>query len=420
MTRVEKSLYIHIPFCASRCFYCDFVSSAGLSRAWQERYARALIRELELYDKTRGVRDDENHDGSWDTVYIGGGTPTYLDEDILEGIIIGLGLAKTRASGRPGVPNEPRPREFTVEANPGTLSVSKLDTLRRMGCDRLSIGAQSFDDRYLASLGRRHSAADFSLAWALAREAGFANMSLDLMYGLSGQSLDHWRETLAKAIALAPEHISLYQLNIEPGTELARLTDIGSYKAADEENCGEQYSLAHDMLTGAGYDHYEISNYARPGYESRHNLRYWRNERYIGLGAGASGYIAAREEQPLGDKANGIIGFRYTNKPDILDYMTAVENREKPVAMSEEITPSLAMAEELMLAFRLREGVSLTSFYDRWGINLSDKYGSAIKNCLKAGLVEYNETCREGRDTIRLGPTIEGWLQYNTWIQEFI
>jgi oxygen-independent coproporphyrinogen-3 oxidase len=436
-------LYVHIPFCVARCYYCDFVSTAGLGRAWQVRYREAILKEWALY-RERWVelkagqesRDEWNmhresgaewalHRGSqterkvypnsqkdwkmhekgqnelkvrqasqadvfpdvgagWKSVYFGGGTPTYLDEDILEELmrkLVGATLCQ----------------EFTVEANPGTLTESKLGMLRRTGCSRLSIGAQSVDNKRLAWLGRRHTAEGFRQAWDMARASGFANMNLDLMYGLPGQSLEHWRDTLAEALTYQPEHISLYQLNIEEGTPLARCSASGEECVADEDICCKQYEQAHEILEEAGYRHYEISNYAKPGFESHHNTLYWRNGCYLGLGAGAASHLP---------------GLRYTNNADLEAYCSDMEKGVSPIAEREEISVSLALKDEMMLAFRLKEGIRKKPFQERWGFALDQKYGSALEKHRVAGLLEEDEE--------HVFPTLQGWLQYNSWVQDFL
>lgn len=458
-------LYVHIPFCLSRCHYCSFASSAGLGRSWQERYKQGLLQEWQLYRQSRNRPRDWAQD--WDTIYFGGGTPTYLQEDILAEILDGLpvapGKAKAKeeavstwaeqrkasetsalvtpsrqeeaAAGQFGGSREflcsgEFSTEFTVEANPGTLSESKLALLQKAGCNRLSMGAQSFDDQYLAWLGRGHRATDFRRAWELARQAGFCNMSLDLIYGLPGQSLDHWRQTLEQALAFLPEHISLYQLNIEEETVLARRAAAGEACLADEETCRRQYLLAHEILASAGFNHYEISNYALPGKESRHNSLYWRNGYYLGLGAGAAGYlpkeIAAGAGAGAGADAGagagagagnsavtapGDMGFRYTNEADLASYLSAVEQGRLPLAEREIITPSLGRQEELMLAFRLQQGVEPGTFRQRWGLDLWQAYGSLLEKHLAAGWLQ--------EAAGRLRPTIEGWLAYNYWVQDY-
>ncbi len=500
-------LYVHIPFCLSRCHYCSFASTAGLDRSWQERYKQGLLREWQLYRQNRGLgscaggrgasgerpaveprlwqqallgEQTGQENGNWSTIYFGGGTPTYLAEDILAEIFAGLLGAPTEAPP-PSVPSAlPTPavaaagqtgglkelfiteetfREFTVEANPGTLNEGKLALLQKAGCNRLSIGAQSFDDQYLAWLGRGHRAADFRQAWELGRQAGFRNMSLDLIYGLPGQTLAHWRQTLEQALTFAPEHISLYQLNIEEETVLSRRAAAGEFCVADEETCRQQYLLAHELLTSAGFGHYEISNYALPGKESRHNSLYWRNGYYLGLGAGAAGYLPAPAaeatdatevteatragSQTIAPEAGtctstrasvGVAasieasagvgagvgaatnqsgrGFRYTNTGDLASYLAAIEQGRLPLAEREEITPTLGRQEELMLAFRLKQGIDPSEFRQRWGLDLWQAYGPVLEKHLAAGWLQ-----EEGG---RLCPTIEGWLAYNYWVQEYL
>jgi oxygen-independent coproporphyrinogen-3 oxidase len=386
-------LYVHIPFCVARCNYCDFASTAGLGRTWQERYKKAVLKEWALYQESqkdwKAHRESQKHIFSgagtaWETVYFGGGTPTYLNEDILEELMRELVGA-------------PIYQEFTVEANPGSLTESKLHMLRRAGCSRLSVGAQSFDDKYLAWLGRRHTAEGFRQAWDMAQASGFTNMNLDLMYGLPGQPPDNWRDTLEEALTYKPEHISLYQLNIEEGTPLAWLSSAGEECVADEEICCKQYGQAHQILTEAGYRHYEISNYAKAGFESRHNTLYWRNGHYLGLGAGAAGHLP---------------GIRYTNKADLETYCSSLERSVSPVAEKEEIDASLALKDELMLAFRLKEGIQKKPFQERWGFALEQKYGSALEKHRAAGMLEEDEE--------HVVPTLQGWLHYNSWILDFL
>ena len=377
---------------------------------------KAILMEWELYRRggASGTAGVSGADGAtaaggltrpearWSTVYFGGGTPTYLDEDILEGIIAGLLRGAEGTPSAPGrgkgddTPYAAAAAEFTVEANPGTLTESKLRLLRRAGCSRLSLGAQSFDDQALAWLGRRHSAEDFRQAWVMARSAGFANMNLDLMYGLPDQAPGHWRETLEEALTFRPEHISLYQLSIEEGTPLAGLAAAGQKSAADEETCRQQYLLAHDALTEAGYRHYEISNYAKPGFESRHNTHYWRMGLYLGLGAGAAGHLR---------------GFRYTNKADLEGYLRDLEGGALPISEKESVHGQTALAEEMMLAFRLREGVEKAPFLARHGVTMERKYGETLAKRIRAGLLE--------DDGERVSPSLEGWLSYNSWITDF-
>jgi oxygen-independent coproporphyrinogen-3 oxidase len=236
-------------------------------------------------------------------------------------------------------------------------------------------------------------------------------MSLDLLYGLPGQTLEHWRLTLRQAMELKPEHISLYQLNIEPETVLARRAAAGEACAGDEEVCRQQYLLAHELLTSAGFRHYEISSYALPGKESRHNTLYWRNGHYLGLGAGAAGYLPAAGAR-AGAAAAEYPGLRYTNAADLTSYLAALEHGRLPAAEQEEITPALARGEELMLAFRISQGIEAGEFRRRRGLDLWQEYGPLLEKHLAAGWLK--------KEAGRFCPTLEGWLAYNYWVQEYL
>ena len=371
----DMGVYVHIPFCLRRCRYCGFFSSGGKGAAEQDAYVEALLREARLYRGTVFPREP-----IFQTAYLGGGTPTYLELPALERLLSGL-KELLWPGGFAG-------EEFTAEANPGTLDEAKLALLRSQGVNRLSIGAQSFDDIYLGWLGRSHDAAGFERAWELARRAGFTNMNLDLMYGLKGQDLRHWEDTLKQALACRPEHISLYQVNIEEGTPLA--DEIAGDYAADEEMGRAQYIAAHRVLSAAGYRHYEISNYALPGRESRHNLRYWRGGRYLGLGAGAAGY--------LGD-------LRYRNVEDLTAYGESLEAGELPRAEEELLGPAEKREEVLFLGLRLAEGVSLTDYKRAFGVDLVRAGGEALRQRLAD-----NTLCLEGG---HLKPGLEGMLLNN-------
>ena len=381
LVKADMGLYVHIPFCLRRCRYCSFFSTGGLGEKEQAAYVEALLAEGAM--ALEGLR--QKNSPVFGTVYLGGGTPVYLTLPNLERLLQGLG-ALFWPKGFTG-------KEFTVEANPGVLNKEKLALLKAWGVNRLSLGAQSFDDSYLAWLGRSHSAADFEAAWCLAREAGFDNLNLDLMYGLKGQSLSHWRKTLTRALKLRPEHISLYQLNIEEGTPLARELGTKADYALAEEEGAEQFLAAHRLLEDAGYLHYEISNYALPGRESRHNLRYWHREEYLGLGAGAAGFLG---------------GVRYTNHRNLKEYQKAVAKGENP--RGEEEKPGFAERREeaLLLGLRLAEGVALAAFYREFGIDLGRSCSDQLEAMEKAGLLIQEKG--------RLRPTAHGMLVNNELI----
>ncbi|MGI6129306.1 MAG: radical SAM family heme chaperone HemW [bacterium] len=362
------ALYIHIPFCVRKCYYCDFVSRP-YSSAMADVYISALEKEAEYFitswPQSQGVS----------SVYIGGGTPTVLSPHELERVLqVAAAFPQTAAI------------EWTVEANPGTLTKAKLALLKAAGVNRLSLGVQSFDDTVLSFLGRVHSAAEAKIAWDLARCAGFDNLSLDLMYAIPGQGLDVWRQTLQEAISLAPDHISAYSLMIEEGTEFAKR----GLKPCSEELDLAEYQEAQVMLEQAGLYQYEISNFARHGYSCRHNLVYWHNESYLGLGLAATSYLE---------------GERRNNVQDMTSYVTTLWNGHLPIAEREEATPELDQAETVMLALRLKEGLPRERFYRRFGQDVYTAYSEAIDRLAAAGLVTLNEQ--------RLTLTTKGLLLYN-------
>ncbi|MEA4893212.1 MAG: radical SAM family heme chaperone HemW [Peptococcaceae bacterium] len=377
-------LYVHIPFCLRRCRYCSFFSSGGLGEKEQAAYVAALLGEGALYRRQQksGLWAEDKAGVGFRTVYLGGGTPAYLTAGILARLLTGL-EELFWPGGFSG-------QEFTVEANPGVLEEKKLTLLKAHGVTRLSLGAQSFDDRYLLWLGRSHNAGDFDRAWGLARLAGFTNLNLDLMYGLKDQSLEHWEKTLGQALSYRPEHISLYQLNVEEGTPLARELGEGAGYAAGEELGRRQFLAAHRILTRAGYLHYEISNYALPGRESRHNLLYWRRGCYLGLGAGAAGY--------LNDQ-------RYTNVCSLSRYQKAVKSGSLPREAQESLTSLEKQEEALLLGLRLAEGLDLAAFSREFGVDLKEKCRRSLETQLRLGTLYI-----EGE---RLKPTLEGMLVNN-------
>ena len=258
-------VYIHIPYCVSRCPYCDFNTYVGIEDTAPE-YVDALLREAATWPRRRA--------GS---IFLGGGTPSLLDPPLMEKLLDGV---QERFDVDPGA-------EITMEANPETVDAERLAAFRRTGINRVSFGAQSFQPHVLTTLGRAHTVGRTRDAVAEARASGFDNLNLDLIYGTPGESIDDWRRSLDEATALEPEHISAYSLTIEPGTAFGVAVSDGSMPAPDEDDQATKYELALDVLDQAGYEHYEISNWARPGRASRHNLLYWTQGDYAGLGAGA-------------------------------------------------------------------------------------------------------------------------------------
>lgn len=318
--RPNVGLYVHIPFCAAKCSYCDFYSLAHREDRMDD-YCAALTQHLrEVAPRMAGQQVD--------TVYFGGGTPSYLGHKRLSALL------KTIRKGY-GLTAD---AEITLEANPDSAGdVKALKALRKAGFNRLSLGAQAMDDDMLRAIGRIHTAQQVHEAVSAARSAGFQNVSIDLMYGLPGQTMDHWQRTLADAIALGTEHVSAYGLKVEEGTPLWQRRD--SAELPDDEAQADMYLWAVEALAAAGYGQYEISNFARPGFESRHNLRYWRMAPYAGFGPGAHSDF-------------GNVRFAYERD---LDGYIAGEMR---LSEREEILPRERCMEYIMLSLRTAEGIS--------------------------------------------------------------
>jgi oxygen-independent coproporphyrinogen-3 oxidase len=364
------SLYLHIPFCTAKCGYCDFNSYAGHEHMIPS-YTEVLVHEAKLWRSATAGRTVH-------TVFFGGGTPSLTPLNELRPIVDGLRDAFDLAPDA----------EMTVESNPGSLDDEYLRGLRDLGVNRLSIGVQSFHDDELRALDRIHSAQDAKEAFRAARAAGFDNVNLDLIYGLPEQPLERWQESAEQALALAPEHLSLYALTVEEGTPLARNVARGRTPAPDPDMQAEQYEWTQDRLAHAGYEHYEISNWARPGRRCRHNLTYWRCGEYLGLGAGAHSYLdgvrfatAALPQQYL-----SLVG----------ESWQAAESGEgdtpmRQVVSGETITPELAMSDTLVLGLRLIEGVSLASFRERFGVDTLDAYRDRLAEPFEWGLLEIED-----------------------------
>jgi len=338
------ALYLHIPFCRTKCSYCDFNTYAGIEPLIP-RYLEALRAEMPRYPAALPVQ----------TINFGGGTPSLLSPDQLASVI---GAARDHFA----VDDD---AEVSIEANPGGLDQAYFDGLLEAGVSRLSFGVQSFHGHELAILTRRHSAAEACSAVHAARAAGFRNISLDFMYGLPGQTVAAWRATLDQALDLRPEHLSLYGLTVYDHLPLGRRVQAGDLPAQDEDLMADMYELACDLLDQAGYGQYEISNWAlSPGLRCRHNLAYWRNSGYIGLGAGAHSSFGGR---------------RYVNELRPAAYADNSLAGEPLTVESEDISPDLARAETTILGLRLNEGIALT-----------DQELAHLDPCLAAGLLDLN------------------------------
>lgn len=378
---VHPALYVHIPFCIAKCAYCDF-NSYPIRGQDTRTYVEALIEEMRL------VRVSiPSLTAVFGSVYFGGGTPTTLPPQTLVGILERLRELYPIAQDA----------EVTVEANPGTVDRGALQHLRAGGFNRLSLGVQALNDRLLRTLGRVHTAqqAVQSVCWA--KEAGFSNINIDLIYGLPGQSVGDWRSTLQEAVALEPQHISAYALSVEPGTQFWHLRDEGLLCLPDEDTEVEMWDVAGALLAQHGYERYEISNYARPGWRCRHNQAYWRNEPYLGFGAGAASYWDGERRRNVWEPE------RYAQK---------VMSGCVPAEESERLPPEKAAGEAVMLGLRMLEGLDAEVIQQRFGVNVLERFADRIARLVGVGLLDV--------DGSRLRLTPRGLMLANEVCAEFV
>lgn len=348
----ELSLYIHIPFCVRKCGYCDFLSAPADEKA-RDRYVQALLMEIERYQGT------ETADRKIKTLYIGGGTPSILSVDQLDCIMQKIKYTFNFCDDI----------EASMEMNPGTASKEKCRALYQMGINRLSIGLQSTNDMELKTLGRIHSYEDFLNTYTWCREAGFQNINVDLMAALPYQTVESYTTGLRKIIRLAPEHISAYSLILEEGTPFYQKYNSGCYPLPDEEQERLMYRETEQILAQAGYERYEISNYAKKGYACRHNLVYWQGGDYLGLGLGSSSYMD---------------DVRFHNTTDLDTYV----NQGAYVEDREELSVQAKMEEFMFLGLRVMAGVSGTEFEKRFGKTMEDVYGDVLRKHEEEGLLQ--------------------------------
>ena len=348
----ELSLYIHIPFCVRKCGYCDFLSAPADEKA-RDRYVQALLMEIECYQGT------ETADRKIKTLYIGGGTPSILSVNQLDCIIQKIKCTFNFCDDI----------EASMEMNPGTVSKEKCRALYQMGINRLSIGLQSTNDMELKTLGRIHSYEDFLNTYTWCREAGFQNINVDLMAALPYQTVESYTTGLRKIIRLAPEHISAYSLILEEGTPFYQKYNSGCYPLPDEEQERLMYRETEQILAQAGYERYEISNYAKKGYACRHNLVYWQGGDYLGLGLGSSSYMD---------------GVRFHNTTDFETYV----NQGAYVEDREVLSVQAKMEEFMFLGLRVMAGVSGTEFEKRFGKTMEDVYGDVLRKHEEEGLLQ--------------------------------
>lgn len=369
--RNQISAYIHIPFCEHICYYCDF-NKVYLEGQPVDEYITLLLREIALV-KEQYPSDDTK------TIYIGGGTPTSLSVEQLDRLLVGV---------RELLPFDAR-NEFTVEANPGDLTAEKLQVMENYGVNRLSMGVQTFDDRLLKKIGRKHTASDVYATMRFLEKEAFENVSIDLIYALPGQSLESFRDTIRQALALELPHYSLYSLILENKTMFMNWIRQGRLELPDQEVESQMFLETIELMERAGRGQYEVSNFARPGYESRHNLTYWNNEQYYGLGAGASGYLG-RE--------------RYKNHGPIQHYLAPLREYRLPVLERELLTCQNQMEEEMFLGLRKRQGVSKTLFEEKYQQSIHTVYGTALAELQQRGwLVEEGDFVKLTKNGLFVG-----------------
>ena len=369
MLTKPTSAYVHIPFCTQICYYCDF-SKVFIKNQPVDDYLQALIREFESYD-IKQLR----------TLYIGGGTPTSITAQQLDYLLTNL----TKHLDLSVL------EEFTIEANPGDLTDDKIEVLKKSAVNRVSLGVQTFNDKQLKRIGRSHNEAQIYSTIDHLKTAGFDNISIDLIYALPGQTMEDVKENVAKAIALDIPHLSLYSLILEHHTVFMNKMRRGKLNLPQEDLEAEMFEYIIAELEANGFDHYEISNFTKPGFESRHNLMYWDNAEYYGVGAGASGYL------------NGV---RYRNRGPIQHYLKAVS--EGNARLSEEVlTKDEMMEEELFLGLRKKSGVSIAKFEEKFGVSFEERYGQIVIELRQQGLlVPDDKVVRMTKKGLFLGDTV--------------
>ena len=369
MLTKPTSAYVHIPFCTQICYYCDF-SKVFIKNQPVDDYLQALIREFESYDIEQ-LR----------TLYIGGGTPTSITAQQLDYLLTNL----TKHLDLSVL------EEFTIEANPGDLTDDKIEVLKKSAVNRVSLGVQTFNDKQLKRIGRSHNESQIYSTIDHLKTAGFDNISIDLIYALPGQTMEDVKENVAKAIALDIPHLSLYSLILEHHTVFMNKMRRGKLNLPQEDLEVEMFEYIIAELEANGFEHYEISNFTKPGFESRHNLMYWDNAEYYGVGAGASGYL------------NGV---RYRNRGPIQHYLKAVS--EGNARLSEEVlTKDEMMEEELFLGLRKKSGVSIAKFEEKFGVSFEEHYGQIVTELCQQGLlVSDDKVVRMTKKGLFLGDTV--------------
>lgn len=370
MNKRPTSAYIHIPFCTQICYYCDF-SKVFIKNQPVDEYLSGLMEEVKFYDLP-ALR----------TLYIGGGTPSALSADQLDYLLTNL----------ENLLDLSQLEEFTIEANPGDLTADKIEVLKKSKCNRVSLGVQTFDDRMLKKIGRSHNQAQIYETIASLKAAGFHNISIDLIYALPGQTMEQVKDNVAKALELDIPHMSLYSLILENHTVFMNRQRRGNLHLPNEDVESDMFDYILRELEKNGFEHYEISNFTKPGFESRHNLMYWDNAEYYGLGAGASGYLD---------------GMRYRNRGPIQHYLKSIPEKGHSRLHEEFLSKTEQMEEEMFLGLRKKTGVSIERFEEKFGISFEERYGQVVRDLINEGLLqEENHWLRMTKKGLFLGDTV--------------
>ncbi|MEE2821505.1 MAG: radical SAM family heme chaperone HemW [Acidobacteriota bacterium] len=351
-TKPPLGIYVHIPFCVHKCYYCDFVSGP-FSESVRKLYLEALQEEIKNTSWTGSHAR---------TVFFGGGTPSELN--FLELQKLTTTLTRTFEC------NENT--EWSIECNPATMSEDFFSSIRTLGFNRVSLGVQSFNDYYLKTIGRIHTAQEARTAYRMFRQAGFNNINMDLIFAIPGQTIREWRTDLKEAISLSPEHLSLYNLTIEPDTEFGHRLANGKLEETDEDLAADMYESAMELTQSAGYHQYEISNYSRPGLECAHNFIYWRNQPYLGFGVSAASFVG---------------GIRWTHTANLTEYIETAPSGQTTRASEETLNVRKALGEEIMLGLRTEEGISPTVLSDRYSCDVPALFSQTFKALRANGLL---------------------------------
>lgn len=377
-----RSLYLHIPFCVRKCSYCDFYSISSAKAEIMEQYAARLCEVIRQWGTELGHI-------SLETVYIGGGTPSLLSEQSMDAILTATGEAFSLDAQT----------EISMEANPATMSLEKARAFRASGIGRISLGVQSFQPEELQTMGRLHGVREVLETVDCIRQAGFTNYNLDLIYGVPGQTLISWEQSLHQALELSPTHLSLYLLQMDERVPLARRIERGELSEPEEDSVVEMFYRSDELLREKGYTHYEISNFARAGYECRHNLEYWKSHPYLGLGAGAVSYLE---------------GCRFKLSPDVRHFLA--KDSEPALGrgeiLEEMTTPQERLADALVMGLRCMRGVDTEELTERFGIDPMKHYEREIAECTEAGLLT------AAGNFLRL--TRKGWFLSNQVFWRFL